>query len=65
MDGYRYWVERHKLLIALDEEKQRLEERPDAGREQGAVDLDRGFREKLDALYGQARDQFEAKKDHN
>jgi len=59
MDGYRYWVERHKLLIALSDEKERVFARPDREREQAEAALEVEFRRKLDALYGDARDQFE------
>ena len=65
MDGYRYWVERHKLLIALDEQREQLAGKPDREREQAGVELERGFCDRLDALYGEARDQFAGKRDRN
>ena len=65
IDGYRYWVERHKLLVELAEARDRLAGRPDADRDTASVELDRQFRERLDALYGQARDQFEGKREKN
>jgi hypothetical protein len=58
MDGYRYWVERHKLLIALSDDKERVAARPDRERQQAEAELEADFRRKLDALYGEARDQF-------
>jgi hypothetical protein len=59
MDGYRYWVERHKLLIELDRAKQAAAGLPEAERLQQTMTLERDFRIKLDALYAEARDQFE------
>jgi hypothetical protein len=59
MDGYRYWVERHKLLVELDRAKQAASGLPDAERLQQTMALEQDFRVKLDALYAQARDQFE------
>lgn len=60
MDGYRYWVERHRLLVELGNAKEELAGRSDAERSAAEVELDRAFREKLDALYGEARGEFEA-----
>lgn len=65
MDGYRYWVERHKLLIALAEKKEALAGRPDAEANAAAVVLEAGFRGQLDALYGEARDEFETPRTAN
>lgn len=59
MDGYRYWVERHKLLIELEQKKDALAERPEKEGLARAVELEKAFRERLDALYGQAREEFE------
>jgi hypothetical protein len=65
MDGYRYWVERHKLLIALADEKEAAAGGSDREREVAGVTAELAFREKLDALYGQAREQFELGRDKN
>lgn len=65
MDGYRYWVERHRLLVELGEAKEQLAGRSDAEREGAEVELDRAFRDKLDALYGEARGEFEAARPRN
>ncbi|HEX2573854.1 MAG TPA: hypothetical protein VH877_30175 [Polyangia bacterium] len=59
MDGYRYWVERHKLLIELDRAKQAATGLPEAERLKQTMALEHDFRAKLDALYAEARDQFE------
>ncbi len=59
MNGYQYWVERHKLLIALAEKKEALAERPEQEALDRAVELEREFREKLDAIYAEARPEFE------
>jgi hypothetical protein len=60
MDGYRYWVERHKLLIALADEKDRVEGMPEREREVRTLELERAFRQKLDTIYGEARAEFVA-----
>ena len=62
MDGYRYWVERHKLLVELADKKAELAERDEAEANLRAVELERDFRGRLDALYGQARDEFEGRR---
>ena len=59
MDGYRYWVERHKLLIELAQKKERLAELPLAARPAVEAELEREFRERLDRVYGEARGEFE------
>ena len=59
MDGYRYSVERHKLLIALEGDKERIAEQPDRAAEAHLIATERAFREQLDALYGQVRGEFE------
>jgi hypothetical protein len=59
IDGYRYWVERHKLLLELAEARAQLGGRPDGERAQAEAALDQRFRERLDALYGEVRDQYE------
>ena len=61
MDGYRYWVERHKLLVELAEQKAVLAELDEAEANARAVVLETEFRGRLDALYGEARDQFEGR----
>ena len=61
MDGYRYWVERHKLLIGLADKKAELAERDEATGNARAVELEKEFRGKLDALYGEARGEFEGR----
>ena len=65
MDGYRYWVERHRLLINLAAAKELLAEKPDAERAIGEAELDRSFRTELDAIYGEARGEFETPKASN
>ena len=65
MDGYRYWVARHRLLVDLAEARARLAEKPDAERADAEVALDRAFRDKLDAIYGEARGEFETDKARN
>lgn len=65
MDGYRYWVERHKLLIALQEEKEALRGRPDGEAQARALELEAEFRGRLDALYGEARDEFKPSRESN
>ena len=62
MDGYRYWVDRHRLLVELEQQKEILGERPEADRPALAAELERGFRARLDALYSQARDEFETRR---
>jgi len=59
MDGYRYWVERHKLLVELAAAKEQLGGVPATERAARTLELERDFRRKLDALYGRARDSFE------
>ena len=59
MDGYRYWVERHKLLVDLALQKEILVERSEAERPALAAELERAFRVKLDALYAQAHTEVE------
>lgn len=59
MDGYRYWVERHKLLVELDQQKEVLAEQSEATRPALTAELERAFRLKLDALYSEARGEFE------
>jgi hypothetical protein len=59
MDGYRYWVERHKLLLELEAQKAALDERPEKEALALAVELERAFRTKLDLLYAEAKSEFE------
>ena len=59
MNGYRYWVERHKLLVELERQKEVLAERPEKDRPGRATEIERAFRGRLDALYGEARAEFE------
>ena len=59
MDGYRYWVERHKLLVELEQQKGHIAGLPEAERAAGTLEVERDFRVKLDGLYAQAREQFE------
>lgn len=65
MDGYRYWVARHRLLVDLAEARAQLAEKPDAERAAGEIELDRNFRDQLDAIYGEARGEFETGKARN
>lgn len=59
MDGYRYWVERHKLLIDLAHAKERAAGLPEDEQRRQTMALEGEFRVKLDALYAKARDEFE------
>jgi hypothetical protein len=59
MDGYRYWVERHKLLVELERQKASLAGMPAADRPAKTAAVEQAFRVKLDVLYGQVRDEFE------
>jgi hypothetical protein len=59
MDGYRYWVERHKLLVELERAKAELGGLGERERGERTVELERAFRGKLDLLYSQARTEFE------
>lgn len=59
IDGYRYWVERHKLLLELERQKEVLAEHTDAERPAVEAELERQFRGKLDTLYADARAEFE------
>ena len=59
MDGYRYWVERHKLLVDLQKQKEVLAEKREIDRAPIEAKLESEFRARLDALYGQARSEFE------
>lgn len=61
MDGYRYWVERHKLLLELEHAKQAAAGLPEAERRERTLVLERDFRVRLDALYAQARDEFQVR----
>jgi hypothetical protein len=59
MNGYRYWVERHKLLLELANAKEQIAGLPEAERQERTMALEFDFRAKLDALYGKVRDEFE------
>jgi hypothetical protein len=60
MNGYRYWVERHKLLVELASAKDKIEGLPEAERQQRTMALEGEFRAKLDALYGKVGSEFES-----
>jgi hypothetical protein len=60
MDGYRYWVERKKLLIALEAEKAEIAALPEGERDARTIAAELAFRQKLDAIYGRARQEFES-----
>ena len=59
MDGYRYWVERHKMLVDLEQQKEVLVEKRAADRPAVEARLERDFRDRLDTLYAEARAEFE------
>jgi hypothetical protein len=59
MNGYRYWVERHRLAAWLEEERLRAASLPERERRAKELVAEREFRLKLDALYGQVRAEFE------
>jgi hypothetical protein len=59
MDGYRYWVERHRLCVDLDREKERIATLPESERTEQTLIVERDFRIKLDALYARAQGNFE------
>jgi hypothetical protein len=59
MDGYRYWVERHKLLVELEEKKALFRGLSDAERTARTLEVEREFRSLLDRLYAEARQSFE------
>lgn len=66
MNGYRYWVERHKLLVELAEAKQQqCAGLPAKDAAQRGLELELAFRARLDALYGEARDEFESRREPN
>jgi hypothetical protein len=58
MDGYRYWVERHRLAVWLEDEKTKAAALPEAQRLELTLAAEREFRRRLDALYGQAQSEF-------
>jgi hypothetical protein len=60
MDGYRYWVERHKLCIELERAKHAIDALPEAERLAQLQTAERDFRVKIDALYAHAQAEFEA-----
>jgi hypothetical protein len=62
MNGYTYWVERHRLAAWLEEQKRRARTLPDGERQTRVLEAEREFRARLDALYGQVRSQFETAK---
>lgn len=59
MDGYRYWVERHRLAVWLEDEKKKAAALPEAQRLERTLEAEREFRLRLDALYAQAQSEFE------
>ena len=59
MDGYRYWVERHRLLVTLEQEKEILVEKREAERPAIEARIESEFRARLDTLYADARVEFE------
>jgi hypothetical protein len=60
MNGYQYWVQRHRLTVWLEEQKQKAAQLPDAERLARTLEAEREFRVKLDALYVQVRTEFES-----
>jgi hypothetical protein len=58
MDGYRYMVERNKLLIKLEEEQAKLAHLPEAEREAAMRQLEQEFDRKLADLYGQVAAEY-------
>ena len=59
MNGYQYWVERHRLTVWLEEKKQLAKTRPDAERLSATLVAEQEFRQKLDQLYARVRSEFE------
>ncbi len=59
MDGYRYWVERHRLTVWLEEKKQHAKTQPEAERLSTTLLAEQEFRQKLDQLYARVRSEFE------
>jgi hypothetical protein len=59
MNGQRYATLRHRLLVALEQGRQRAQELPAAERQQREAELEREFRRQLDELYAKAQGEFE------
>lgn len=62
MKGYRFWVERHKLMQWLEIETRKLEGMQEPERRQRTIELERDFRVKLDEIYGRVRLECEPAK---
>lgn len=62
MNGYRFWVERHKLATWLETEKNKLANLQEVERKRRLLELERDFRVKLDEIYGRVRLEFEPAK---
>ncbi len=62
MDGYRYAVERNKLLIWLEEEKRKLAELSAPERLEQTKDLEREFDRRMAGLYQKGKQIFSDEK---
>ena len=62
MKGYRYWIERHKLMLWLETETRKLEGLHELERKRRTSELERDFRVKLDEIYGRVRLECEPAK---
>jgi len=62
MNGYQFWVERHRLTAWLEKQRQVAKQLPERESLQRVLDAEREFRLRLDALYGQVRSEFEPAK---
>jgi hypothetical protein len=59
MNGYQYWVERHRLTAWLELERQAAKGLPEREGQARTLEAEREFRLRLDALYSQVRSEFE------
>jgi hypothetical protein len=62
MNGYQYWVERHRLAAWLERQRQVAKQLPEKESLERMLDAEREFRLRLDALYSQVRSEFEPAK---
>lgn len=58
MDGYRYLIQRNRLMCRLEDDLRQIQDLPDAERQAATGRLQAQFDLKLRELYGQVADEY-------
>jgi hypothetical protein len=58
MDGYRYLIQRNRLMCRLEDDLRQVQDLPDADRQAAITRLQAQFDLKLRELYGQVADEY-------